>query len=232
MIARAYAEAAVAEDGGGFLVTLDGRPVQPPARARLELPTRALADAVAAEWAAQEGKVRPATMPLTRLAATAIDRVAPRRERVIDETAAYGASDLLCYRAAAPPDLAARQGALWQPLLEAAEGRFAARLKVTRGVAPVAQDAAALAALRARVAAHDDMGLAALHAATAAAGSLVIGLRLSLGEVEAEAAWAAVDLDEAFQAERFGADAAGDATRETRRGDLFAAARFLDLIRS
>ncbi len=87
---RRYERAAVSEGEGGFGPALDGRPLLTPAGAPMRLPCRALA----AEWAEQGSEVAPATMPLTRLAATAIDRVSPQLCRVVDEIAAYSESDL------------------------------------------------------------------------------------------------------------------------------------------
>jgi chaperone required for assembly of F1-ATPase len=229
---RLYERAGVSEGAGGFVPALDARPVLTPARAPMRLPCRGLAEAIAGEWAAQGDEVAPATMPLTRLAATAIDRVAPRRRRVVDEIAGFGESDLLCYRAAAPPELVARQAAAWQPLLDRAAERFGARLAVTQGVAPLCQERAALEALRRRIEACDDMVLAALHSATTITGSAVIGLLLAAGEIELEAAWEAAEIDNVFQSERWGADAAAEAASAARRRDLQAAARFLALLGS
>ncbi len=227
---RIYRQTGVAEAGGGFVPTLDDRPLRTPARAPMDLPSRELAAAIAAEWEAQGDEVAPATMPLTRLAATAIDRVATQRRRVVDEIAAYGASDLLCYRADAPADLVARQSAVWQPLLERAAERFAVRLEVTRGVAPLGQDGAALEALRRRIEDHGDLALAALHSVTAITGSVVIGLLLAAGEIGAEAAWAAATIESAFQHERWGEDDEAQAADQARHRDLEAAARFLALL--
>ncbi len=229
LMKRVYGEADTTGDGGGFLVILDGRPARTPAGARLILPTRALARAVAEEWQAQGAEVEPASMPLTRLAVTAIDRITPRRQRVIDEIAAYGASDLLCYRAEAPPELVARQRAAWRPLLQMAARRFRAELEVTQGVAPVRQEAGALAALRGAVAAHEEMPLAALREASALTGSVVIALLLAAAEIDAQAAWSAALVDETFQAERWGEDEEAVRVREGRRREFFAAARFMAL---
>lgn len=227
---RFYAETGILEGEGGYCATLDGKPVLTPGRARLEVPTRALGLAIAAEWAAQEDDIAPATMPLLRLAATAIDRVEGQRETVIEQVAVYGASDLLCYRAEEPPELVERQREVWQPLLDEAAGRFGGRLAVTAGITPVEQDAAALSGLRAAVAAHDHMALAGLHGATALTGSLVIGLLLAARALEAEAAWRAARVDEDFQIEKWGEDAEASAAAEAQRAELFAAARFLTLL--
>ena len=102
---RFYAAAGVAERGGAFEVRLDEKPVKTPERRPLALPSRALAELVAAEWAAQETVIDPATMPLTILANVAIDRVAADPGATEAEIAKYAGSDLVCYRASEPAGL-------------------------------------------------------------------------------------------------------------------------------
>jgi chaperone required for assembly of F1-ATPase len=228
---RFYEAAEVIADGGGFAVVLDGKVVNTPARSHLTLPTAALAEAVAGEWRAQGAEIDPHAMRLTRLANTAIDRVGAGRAEVIGEVAAWAASDLLCYRAEAPPDLVQRQTDGWQPLLDWAGRRYGVRLAVTTGIAPIAQPPEALQALAAAVAAFDDFALAALHAATSASGSLVIGLALAEGEIDAESAWACSDVDESHQAGRWGDDDEAVRRRHRLRADILAAGWFLGLCR-
>jgi chaperone required for assembly of F1-ATPase len=222
---------AVAE-AQGFAIRLDGRAVKTPAKAPLLLPGRSLAQAVAAEWAAQTGTVRPQTMPLTRLAQTAIDKVAPQRAAVAEIVAAYGGSDLLCYRAAAPRELVARQAAGWDPLLDWAATALSARLTVTAGIVPVPQPAAALAALSAAVHARDPFALAALHDLVAITGSLVLGLAVQAGRLTADAAHALSRIDEDWQAEHWGADEEAAESAARKAADMAAAGRFSDLCAS
>jgi chaperone required for assembly of F1-ATPase len=216
------------EDGWG--VALDGKPLRTPAKRDLRVPSESLAAAIAAEWDAQDPDIRPETMPLTRLAATAIDRTAAERDKIVTEVTNYVGTDLVCYRAEHPPALAARQEAIWQPLIDWAAGRYDAGLTVTAGVVPVAQSPASLRAYAAAVAALDDFRLTALHAATAACGSLVIALALHEGRLDAAAAFAAAQLDETFQIEAWGKDAEAVARRAALAADIAASARFLELI--
>ena len=224
---RFYREAGVADTADGHAIELDGRPVKTPARRPLVLPTARAAEAVAVEWAAQGDAVEPATMPLTRLASTAIDWVADNRERVIGEIAAYAGAELLCHRAAAPADLAARQAQAWQPLLDWLAERHGVRLAVTDGITAAEHPDAAGAALRRAVAAFDDMALAALHTLTAACGSLVIGLALADGRIDGAEAWRLSRIDEDFQVERWGEDAEAAEAAAALRAEIEAAARFL-----
>lgn len=219
-------------DGGGWGVALDGRPLRTPGKNALVLPSEALAAAIAAEWDAQEGEIRPATMPLFRLAAAAIDRTATQRDLIVAETANYAGTDLVCYRADQPPALAARQHAVWQPLIDWASRRYDAALVVTAGIIPAPQSLATLGAFAAVVVAQDDFRLTALHSLTAACGSLVIALALSEGRIDSEAAFAASQLDETFQIEAWGEDADAAARRHALAADIAAAARFLELLGS
>ena len=228
---RFYEDAAVAAVGGGFGVALDGKPVRTPAKATLAVPSPAVAEAVAGEWRAQGPEVVPGSMLLMRLACTAIDRVAGERETVIEETAGYGRSDLLCYWAEYPVQLQRRQAKTWRPLLDWSAQALGATLAVTEGIVPVAQAESALSQLRAAVAAHDQWMLTALHAATTVTGSLVLGLALAHGEIDAEGAWAASRLDHDFQAEKWGQDAEAAEAAAGLRAELDAAARFMDFLR-
>jgi chaperone required for assembly of F1-ATPase len=227
---RVYREATARQVEGGWGIALDGRPMRTPARHELVVPSAALATAIAAEWDAQQDEIRPATMPLTRLAATAIDRTGAQRDLVVAETANYAGTDLVCYRADHPPALAARQQAEWQPLLDWAMLRYDAGLAVTNGILPQPQSPAALKAFAAAVAAQDDFRLTALHAMTAACGSLVIALALMEGRLDAGAAFAASQLDETFQIEAWGEDAEAAARRRALAEDIAAAERFVQLL--
>ncbi|MGH7112904.1 MAG: ATP12 family protein, partial [Stellaceae bacterium] len=171
-------------------------------------------------------------MPLTRLASAAIDRVAPQRDLVVQQIAGYAGTDLVCYRAAHPPALAARQQAVWQPLLDWAVRRYDAPLVVTEGVIPIAQPPASLRAFAAAVAEHDDFALAALHLATGACGSLIIVLALTEGRLDPAGAFAAAQLDESFEIEAWGEDEEQARRRRAVASDIAAAARFLSLLKS
>ena len=228
---RLYQRAAAIPAAGGHGVVLDGRLVKTPAGRDLVVPSAALAAAVAAEWDAQQGEIRRETMPLTRLAGAAIDRSATQREAIVRQVAHYAGTDLVSYRASHPPALAARQQAVWQPLIDWAADRYGAPLMVTNGVIPASQPAASLDAFAAAVAAHDDYALTALHAATAACGSLVIALALLEGRVDAGEAFAASQLDESFQIEAWGEDAEQARRRAALAADIAAAAQFMALLR-
>jgi chaperone required for assembly of F1-ATPase len=227
---RVYKDVTSGPAEGGHGIALDGRKLRTPGKQVIVVPSAALAAAIAAEWDAQQGDIRPASMPLFRLAATAIDHTAAWRERVAGEIANYAGTDLVCYRTDRPPALAQRQEAVWQPLVEWARQRYDAALAVTSGVIPQGQSPAALQAFAAAVAAQDDFRLTALHALTAACGSVVIALALLEGRIDAEAAYEVSQLDETFQSEAWGEDAEAAARRQALAADIAAAARFLALL--
>jgi chaperone required for assembly of F1-ATPase len=227
---RFYKEAAALADGDVWRIALDGKVVKTPARNPLSLPTQALAEAIAAEWNAQDTKIKPDSMPLMQLASTAIDRVAPDRKRIIAETAGYAATDLVCYRADAPDELIARQAAHWDPLIEWLRERYDVSLQTAAGVMAIPQSEQALAALSRAVAAQDDHRLTALAVMTGAAGSLAIGLAVLEGRISPEDAARAAQLDELYQAERWGIDPEAEKRRANQKADLVAARRFLDLL--
>jgi chaperone required for assembly of F1-ATPase len=224
--------AGVGIEGGGYRVLLDGKPMRTPAKSVLVVPTEALAEAIASEWleVPPKGEIVVSHLPLTRLAATGLDRVIRQRERVIEDTAKYAGSDLLCYRATEPESLVKRQSQTWQPLLDWAAERFGARLVVVNGVTFVAQPEASVAALRDGVAAHSDFALSALYNLTHIAGSLVIALAVAERHLDAGSAFLAAQLDELYQVERWGDDPLATARREGVRKDIEASARFLELL--
>jgi chaperone required for assembly of F1-ATPase len=229
---RNYQLAAARPAEGGFGVRLDSRILTTPAGAEMVLPTEALAAAIAAEWQQQSEVIRPLTMPMMRLAATAIDRAPLARDAVIDEVAAYGGADLLCQRAAEPADLAAEEQAAWQPWLDWLERHEGIRLAATSGVLVRVQDKGAMAALRARIAALDNFALTGLQALTANLGSVVLALAVVRGALDAVRASELSFLEERFQARRWNVDEEAEKRRQAIAADVADVARFLVLARA
>jgi chaperone required for assembly of F1-ATPase len=229
---RFWSEVTVDEAEGGFAIRLDARPVRTPAKAPCLLPTRALAEAVAAEWAAQGPQVKPTTMPFTRAANSAIDGVIAKSAEVAATIAAYGGTDLICYRAGHPEGLVKRQADAWDPLVAWAAGSLSAPLVLAEGIMHVTQPPESLACLGAAVRAHGPWELTALHDLVTISGSLVIGLAVSQGRLEAEEAWPLSRIDEDWNVEEWGADDEASALAERRRVDFTNAARLLELVRA
>ncbi|WP_333817846.1 ATP12 family chaperone protein [Tabrizicola sp.] len=214
---------------GGFTVHLDARPVRTPLKAPLVLPTQALAEAVAAEWQAQEGRIDPETMPFTRTANSAIDKVAPQQDAVVAMLAAYGATDLLCYRAEGPADLVARQAEAWDPLLDWAAQALGAPLLVTTGVMHIDQPPESLGMLYRRVSLFDPFQLSAFHDLVAISGSLVLGLAVTAGRLGAEAAWTLSRIDEDWQISLWGEDEEAAEIAARKQAAFLQADRFFGL---
>lgn len=227
---RFYQDVAVKDEGAGAALLLDGKTVRTPAKAQLVLPTRALAEAVAEEWRAQGERIDPATMPLTKLANSAIDGVAGREQAVIDDIAAHAGSDLICYRAHAPDGLVAAQRKHWDPVLSLAKDALGAPLVLADGVVHVPQPQASVDRLKEELAGRDGFSLAALHVLTALTGSAVLALAVALGRLTPEQAWEAAHVDEDWQVGQWGEDAEAAQRRHNRRRDFVAAARLLKLL--
>ncbi len=226
---RFWSKATTEACDGGYTIRLDARPVKTPAKAAFVLPTLAMAQASADEWNAQEGAIKPETMPMTRYANSAIDKVAHQRAEVVDIVAAYGATDLLCYRATDPAALIDRQARGWDPHLSWAARDLRAALRVTHGVSPIDQPAESLAELRGRVAALSPFHLAAFHDLVAITGSLILGFGLSQGRLSPDQAFSLARIDEDWQAELWGKDEEMTAQEALKSQGLAQAHRFFGL---
>jgi len=214
---RFWKDAAVVEVDGGFTVELDGRRVKTPAKRPLTLPTRTMAEAVAAEWQAQDKQIDPRTMPVTKTANAAIDKVAVQKDEVVDMLAAYGDSDLLCYRADSPEELVARQAAEWDPMLAWAATTLGVSLRTRQGIMHQPQSPEALAELHRRTAALDAFQLAAFHDLVSLTGSLILGFAALEQAFDPDEIWALSRLDENWQAEQWGRDEVAEEEAEIKR---------------
>jgi chaperone required for assembly of F1-ATPase len=229
---RFWRDAAMVEGPDGFGIELDGKPVRVPGGARLVCRGAVLARAIAAEWDEAAAEFSLESLRLTRLAATAQERIAADPGPVALALARYAETDLLCYRAAAPVALVERQQRDWQPWLDWSAERLGARLAVTTGVRHLAQSPAALATLAGVVAACDPATLAGLGVLVPALGSLILGLAVTHGALAAPVAFRLSVLDELFQAEQWGEDAEAVTRRAEMAEDVALAARFIELARA
>jgi len=221
-----WTDVSVDKADDGWCVLLDGRPIRTPFKSALLLPTEPLARMVAEEWAAQDDDIRPDRMPATRMANSAIDKVGPQWDGVVDVVAAYGETDLLCYRAEGPRLLVERQAREWDPVLDWARTRFDAHLAVATGIIPVDQDPAALARLRAELDALDAFRLTAMHDLVSLTGSLVLGLAVAHDALAPDRAWDLSRIDEEWQIEQWGRDDEAEATAALKRQDFLRAKIF------
>ncbi|HEX3700823.1 MAG TPA: ATP12 family protein [Phenylobacterium sp.] len=212
---RFYTTVEVAPEGGGFAVQLDHRPVRTPRGGHLVLPTRALAEQVAQEWAAQGEVLEIASMYATRLANTAIEAVPSAREGTADVVAGYAASDLVCYFAEEPTGLVERQRAAWEPLLARVEADAKLAFIRASGIVHQPQPEATLARVKEIALALDDFGLAGLAFGAALFGSAILSLALQRGWISGDQAFELSRLDEIWQEAQWGVDA--EAAERTAR---------------
>ena len=214
---------------GQYHILLDGRPVKTPARKALVVPWASMADGICREWQEQGDRIKPRLMPLTGLAKTVIDAVVPHRQTVIDNIAAYGGDDLICYRAGEPEELLSLQDAAWNPLLAWARDELGVELLRIDGVMPLNQSPEDHRRLRLEVAKRNDFELAGLHNLVTLSGSLIIGLSVAVGHKSAEEGWQLSRIDEDYQIANWGEDEEA-AAQAKRHHDLFVAAeRFISL---
>jgi chaperone required for assembly of F1-ATPase len=226
---RFYEAVSVSAERG---ILLDARPVRTPRKAVLTLPTQALAEAIAEEWRVQEELIRPETMKLTGLANAATDLISPDPKAFAADLAVYAESDLLCYRADDPPELVARQEAVWEPLLGWAQTRYDVTFTRITGIMHQPQPAETLTRLDNAIRVRGAFELAALSPIVTISGSLVIALAILEEQIEADAAFDAAHLDELYQAEQWGEDWMAADARTLRRADFVSACRFLRLLRN
>ena len=215
----------------GYRLLLDGRELQTPAKTDLPIPTAALAEAMAAEWAAQDAQIVPDTMPLTRAANSAVVKVAPQFDAVAGMLAEYGGTDLICYRAHSPAELIARQTAAWDPWLDWSATELKAPLLAVMGVIHHQQPQSSLANLRNAVASYSPFELAGLHDLVTLSGSLVLALAVARQAIEVDAAWELSRIDENWQIEQWGEDELATEAAERKRSDFRQAAKLLELLR-
>lgn len=229
---RFWKTVSVERTESGWGIRLDGRPVRTPGRVPLAVPTQAMADAIADEWRAVGDDIDPRAMPLTGLANAAIDRIAPDPRTFATGLARYGESDLLCYRSDHPVLLRERQDRVWDGPLDWARARYDVHFEIVTGIMHRDQPQATLARLADAIAARDAFELAALSQVVTITGSLVLALALAERALDADAVWAAANLDEDWQIEQWGEDMFATQARAVRQADYDAAVRFLGLTAS
>lgn len=227
-VKRFYSRVDVAETLDGFAIHLDGKPVRTPARAVMRLPTRAAAQLVADEFAAQGEHFQPASMPVMRLVNTAIDGVAADTQAVLEDILRFASSDMVFYRADAPQRLVDRQAEVWDPILDWAREVVGARFILSEGVMHVEQPRESIAAVGRHLREREEpLRLAALHVMTTLTGSALIALAIEAGEIDAEQGWTAAHVDEDWNIEQWGEDFEAAARRKARKAEMMSAVNLL-----
>ncbi|KAF5740440.1 putative ATP synthase mitochondrial F1 complex assembly factor 2 mitochondrial precursor [Tripterygium wilfordii] len=199
----------VSEDGIGWTVMLDYRTLKTPSKRPLKLPTLALAKAIAAEWEYQlTDGIRPFTMPLMRLACTALERVPLTRKKIIEHLLQKFNQDLVFSRAPADNDLTSgvhdRQVEKIDPLLDWVKSEFGFKPLVYSSFFGGKQEEGLVNAVQNVLEKTDDCELAAIDAIAASAHSLVIAIGIFRGKLEIEEAIELIRLEEDLQVDRWG----------------------------
>lgn len=227
---RFWKEVGIGGEPGAWRVVLDGRGIKTAGGFEQIVPGRALAEALAAEWAGQGEEIDPACFKMRNLTDYAIDIVAPGRAKAIADILRYAETDTLCYRADPDEALHARQLEVWEPLLVGAEHRWDVHFTRVAGIIHQAQPEATLARLNKVLEAHDSFTMAALQTLASLSASLVVGLAAIEPRADVEALWNAANLEEDWQADLWGKDADAEALRAARLADFAAAMRFAGLL--
>lgn len=227
---RFYAKAEAVEIEGGFGVALDGRALRTPGKLPLVAPTRALAELCAAEWDAQADEIRPATMPVSRLANVAVERTPLARDAIVANIAQYAETDLLCHRADHPARLVERQAAAWNPLLDWAADALGVRLYPSTGILIDPRNPQAVPGIQALAAARDDFTLTGLAHATGLAGSCILGFALERGRISGAEAAGLASLDEDWSLETWGEDAEARARLAAQAAEFSALEAFFSAL--
>lgn len=210
-----------------FSVALDGKTVRTPEGSLIAMPTRQLAELVSGEWSSQVEEIKPLTMPVMRLVCTAIDKVIPVRDQIIDQISRYGLTDLLCYRSEGPDDVVAHQAEHWQPVLDWLKTRFDISLNVTQGIVHVAQPESSLDQFKKIVGGYQDFQLTGLAEMTQLTGSLVLAIAFLEKHLSDEDVFLLSQLDDDWQSDKWGEDFEAVQRRKNLEVDVAAAVSFL-----
>jgi len=203
---RVYTSVAVVNEAGGFGISLDSWPLHTPGRTKLETSSENLADAIAKEWDDQVEYIDPASMPLTKLLNTALDRISPNMEAVVADLLSYLDTDLLCYRADGPAELVERQNSVWQPVLDWLADTHSVNLSVGAGLMPLSHPEESHGQAKKVLSALNTIELTAVQAVAGLTSSFSLGVALVKGKVSGAEVAATATLDEAWQMEKWGED--------------------------
>ncbi|MBL1437320.1 MAG: ATPase [Rhodobacteraceae bacterium] len=227
---RFWEQAHVVKSEGGYTIHLDERPLKTPLKRPLIVPSKALATEIAAEWQVVEGIIDHATMPYTQFAHAGLDQAIDERKEIAAKTALYGETDLLCYRAETPQELAERQAEAWDPILQWSAEALDAPLLVTKGIVHLAQPEGSLNALAAHVQPFQSYQLKALYDWVTISGSLILGLAVAKKRLTAAEGWALSRVDESWQEEQWGVDDEAQKLSDSKRDTFLLVERALSLI--
>jgi len=230
-IKKFYKKATVVGKKAPFNVALDGRKIKTPLKSVLEIPTKALAKAIAGEWNEQSDFIEITQMYLTKYANIALDQVGLRKEETVDEITAYASSDLVCYRADTPQGLVDRQSLSWDPVLEWAENSHNLNFICVAGIIYTSQPVSSLGLFHDLLSSRDNHSLTVVHNITTLIGSALLALSVVEGEISSDECWSAAHIDEDWNIEQWGTDEDASARREQRRAEFDGLLTFYNLLK-
>ena len=230
---RFYNLVSTKKTGDGYVIQLDAKTVKTPLGQDMAAPTQALADAVVLEWAAQEEKVKPETMPLTQFLTTTIDKIRDR-EAITESVMRYLDTDLVCYWTKEPEALAKRQKEVWGRWVKWFDEHFEVPLHTTKKLDAIKQEEEAHKRAWNYIETLDDYYFTVVHIITSLSGSMIMALAFSEGDITPEEIFEASYLEELYRGEIYNEDVHGVAPNEQAERDLFirdasAAKQFLEL---
>ena len=213
-----------------FTVYRDEKPLETPKNLRVSVPTRALAEKIVAECDRQGEKLDLRKMPMTQMTLTALDITASHRAEVITGILRYGETELLCHRATEPADLVAEQNKIWQPYIDWCEKKFGVTLRIGAGITPFEQKPETLSTLRSFVETFSAFPLTGLSEAVGISGSLILGLALATGHITPQTAFEAAELDNLWQAKKWGVDPETQTRHDAIKTELGICDAWLELV--
>ena len=227
---RFYKEVTISKQDNAFIIKLDGRAIKTPLKDILLIPTLKIAEIIKAEWEAQKEEIDSFSMPYTKLANTAADRVEKRRSALIDELCHYAGNDQICYRAGFPSDLVRLQDKIWNPLLSWLLSQHDITLHVTTGIVHIEQDKAEIAKIRSITEALESYRLTCFYGMVTVTGSITIALNMIGGNITLESAWDAGHLDENYQSDQWGKDDEAEMRKDELKKELECSFTFYNLL--
>jgi len=190
----------------GYFIKLDNKILRTPAKKQMMLPTEVLAKKVASEWDEQVEEIDPTTMPFTKSANVALDKVSEQFEEVSSLLGEYGETDLLYYRADSPPELQKRQKTGWDPIVKWAENTFKVHINSGTGIVYIPQNEKLFLETRRKINNLSIFELTAFYDMVSITGSLILGLAIIDRRLSAEEAYQLSRIDEQWQLEQWGED--------------------------
>ncbi|GAA5837634.1 hypothetical protein JCM9279_006815 [Rhodotorula babjevae] len=208
MMRRFWKSVALEPRDGDYAVLLDKRTLKTPGGTQLLVPKERLPVAlcIADEWENQTTVLKPHTLPMTSIAARALDglNTAEARKDVVAYLLRYLDTDTVCFHESFPERLTRLQDAHWKPLIAWVEETYGVEIKLYEGILGNKQSDATVLKLGAVASEFDHFKLAAFERAVLASKSYLIALALVEGHLTVDEAAHAAHVEVQSQIDRWG----------------------------